>query len=384
MMDQCVAASGQVLEQAIRRREVMQLFRDPNYLPDAAGITTIRTVMQGYGPAIAELRKLRHCRAGRFEIIAAENPLETYLPQYYDTGRAISVLQTAMVDSMLSGDDVAAVDDLLAMLNVGRIIGDEPSIIALRARMDHDSAAVESLEYLLGCGRTSAGQLEQISQAVDRSAADPVAKWGFRGERAVTFAAMDYFSRHPFAVARDINPGAGWNGWLCFAPANVVKLQAVALRNQTEAIAVLDKPTWNWIEDMKEIETKCNPAQGSLWVNFLSLSQPATQEVSRQARLRLATLALAIERYRLAHGRWPAGPEELVADGKLPAWPVDPFDGKPLRWKPVDFGILLYSIGPGGVDEFGKYDPSLRGGTSSNITFRLYNPDQRRRPAPSP
>jgi len=56
--------------------------------------------------------------------------------------------------------------------------------------------------------------------------------------------------------------------------------------------------------------------------------------------LRQAAVAVAAERYRLAHGKLPASLDDLVGPW-LEAVPEDPFDGTPLRYVPLDTGYVV-------------------------------------------
>jgi hypothetical protein len=82
-------------------------------------------------------------------------------------------------------------------------------------------------------------------------------------------------------------------------------------------------------------------------------------EVGRE----LTTSALALKRYQLRHGQYPAELGALTPDF-LPAIPRDPADGKPLRYqlKP-DGTFLLYSIGEDGVDNGGDASPATKSET---------------------
>ena len=71
-----------------------------------------------------------------------------------------------------------------------------------------------------------------------------------------------------------------------------------------------------------------------------------------EARFRIVDTALAVERYRLEHGRLPTQLEELVPT-YLTAVPVDPVDGQPLRYRHEDEGFVLYSIGRNLIDDGG-------------------------------
>lgn len=58
----------------------------------------------------------------------------------------------------------------------------------------------------------------------------------------------------------------------------------------------------------------------------------------------LENLALAASAYKASHGEYPARLEELVP-AYIKRTPTDPFDGKPLKMKPVEGGICLFSTG---------------------------------------
>ncbi|UCE46244.1 MAG: hypothetical protein JSW47_11535, partial [Phycisphaerales bacterium] len=67
--------------------------------------------------------------------------------------------------------------------------------------------------------------------------------------------------------------------------------------------------------------------------------------------------ALAIQRYRLATARLPGRLADLVP-AYLDAVPRDPFDGNELRYKKLDPGFVVYSIGDDLSDDGGKEKPS--------------------------
>ena len=70
------------------------------------------------------------------------------------------------------------------------------------------------------------------------------------------------------------------------------------------------------------------------------------------ARLRAMRAAMAVERFRLAHGKLPEKLDELVPDF-LPEVPSDPFDDKPLRYVRREKGYVIYSVGENEKDEGG-------------------------------
>ena len=89
--------------------------------------------------------------------------------------------------------------------------------------------------------------------------------------------------------------------------------------------------------------------------------------------IRLATTALAVERFRLANGKLPENLNELVPQF-LSAVPADPFDGKPLRYHPLTKGYVVYSVGQDGHDDGGREKPANWNSadkTTYDITFTV-------------
>ena len=84
-----------------------------------------------------------------------------------------------------------------------------------------------------------------------------------------------------------------------------------------------------------------------------------------EAARRVVVAAIALKRFQVKHGKWPQTLGELTPEF-FAAVPVDPFDGKPLRYHPnADGTFLLYCVGEDGVDDGG--DPNLPVGISSTL-----------------
>ena len=86
------------------------------------------------------------------------------------------------------------------------------------------------------------------------------------------------------------------------------------------------------------------------------LAQAAAHETLRE----LVVAALALERFRLRHGRWPERLEELVPDfAASPPW--DYAAGAPLRYRVLqEDGFLLYGVGGDGIDDGGQGDSASK------------------------
>jgi hypothetical protein len=91
---------------------------------------------------------------------------------------------------------------------------------------------------------------------------------------------------------------------------------------------------------------------------FVDILQPALEQAilstDRINASHDATIAvIALYHYRLAHGVFPQSLAELVPEF-LPRLPLDPMDGRPLRYRMTSDGPLLYSISADGVDDGGQ------------------------------
>jgi hypothetical protein len=93
-----------------------------------------------------------------------------------------------------------------------------------------------------------------------------------------------------------------------------------------------------------------------------------------QASVNSLRAALACERYRLSQGKWPSSLDALVPV-YLPAIPVDPFSGKPLLYRLLPDGVVIYSVGANGVDDQG--DVLETSGSPKDRGTRFFNPELR-------
>lgn len=103
-------------------------------------------------------------------------------------------------------------------------------------------------------------------------------------------------------------------------------------------------------------EDNCEFFQGHLWAF---------------ARLRCARAALAVERYRLAHGALPETLDDLVPE-YLKGVPLDPFAKAPLKYLRKDGGYSVYSVGrdrkdDGGIDVFEAYKRKMKPGSGDHV-----------------
>lgn len=97
-------------------------------------------------------------------------------------------------------------------------------------------------------------------------------------------------------------------------------------------------------------------------------------QANAQASIRSAIVAVACERFRLKNNQWPKSLDELVLQ-YLDQVPLDPYSGKPLLFKLLPDGAVVYSVGYDLNDDGGEVLPLGRGGRDRGV--RLYDPQHR-------
>jgi hypothetical protein len=83
--------------------------------------------------------------------------------------------------------------------------------------------------------------------------------------------------------------------------------------------------------------------------------QVLSKDIKVLTQLRVLEAALAIERYRLKNQKMPEDLKELVPQFVAVA-PKDPYTGNMLRFKKMEIGYMVWSVGPNGNDEAGRSD----------------------------
>jgi hypothetical protein len=112
--------------------------------------------------------------------------------------------------------------------------------------------------------------------------------------------------------------------------------------------------------------------------------------VRAQQRMECGIAAIGVERFRLKSGRWPDSLGEVLAAKFLDQVPTDYVDSKPLRYRKVNDGVVIYSVGDtyvpnkyaGDALDVGKeaelpfYDDYV----NRRVEFRLWDEQYRRQP----
>jgi hypothetical protein len=284
-----------------------------------------------------------------------------------------------------------AIESCHAILSCGRGLGDEPLLISQLVRMAQVGLAKTATERTLGLGEPTAG-LAELQAAFAEELPVPRITYGLRGERAMMFLLVQNIDDGLIPaqdVAAAVNgsppgtPGALHVRYGLIAYRKHLPGQKAAMIDLYNRMIEADKLTGP--ERADAINRIALPPRNfeNILVYLLFPACEKVMEADTRTRAHCATsvAALACERYRRLYGHWP----ETLADiprTVLPKVPEDPFTGRPLLYRRTADGVVVYAVGPNGVDDGGiTFDPA--GKAATDVGFRLFEP-QHRRQAPPP
>jgi hypothetical protein len=212
------------------------------------------------------------------------------------------------VDSAIAATEYTA--------RTGMALKSEPLIISQFVRLACYGIALNDVERLLSRRRLSPAQLDRLTTFLQE----------LRTPGGMRLALIDYRVSDLYIVndAWERVPGAGLIGI-----GQSAKMQVLTECDRLLSLGDPDKPEVLRESDMSYVAGKA-----------------ATRFAAFEARRRAAITALAVERYRIQHdGKLPQQLSDITPE-LLAEIPSDPFDGKPLRFKKLPVGFVVYSVGP--------------------------------------
>jgi hypothetical protein len=367
---------------------LQQVLRDlrPNEALTPAELAEMREEMARADAAIVEARKLADKPRGRFPIAYTRDYVSTVFPLIQDARGVAYLLSLDALHRAQSGDRDGALVSCRAIVNNARAIGDEPNMIAMLVRMAIRAIAAGHTERALAQGEADPALMAALQKAMEEEAEAPLFLIGLRGERAGNDCFVKSIQDGSTSVraARGMLTGPGQSAplvgeeSLLYLPGAVTTSRAVLLERMNKVIEISKLPFAEQAAPLAELKESLR--HEPLLVREV---MPATEKIGlagrrTQALLLCAAAGLAAEQYRREHGRWPDGLADLK--GKfLRDVPTDPFDGKPLRYRPDAEGVIVYSVGQEGKDHGGDRATLNTYKQGTNIGFRLWDKEKRGR-----
>jgi hypothetical protein len=341
---------------------------------------------------LADARALADRPRGRFPEWRIEVP--RWAPQ--SRPQLESVLLLIYLDAAIrieEGDFNGAAVDVKGIVNAGRALGDEPMLAVQIARARAILSATAMLERLLARGEVAGPVLADLQKLFEDEARHPVALICYRGDRAAVEKLFGDVYRGRAGVAALFESPRSSPPAMIYSWRNVRENQTELLAQATRLVEIARGPA----EQQGPALKKCRDDFDQEWndsglikriytypfhENFMMSAYTGSAHARHHTAANLAVLALASERFRLEHGRWPKSGAELVPT-YIEAIPYDPHTGGPLHWRQTDKRLLFYSAGLDGLDGGGERTRNDRLGLGKDVGFELEDPRDRGRPAGS-
>jgi ABC-type transport system involved in multi-copper enzyme maturation permease subunit len=345
-------------------------------------INDLTELFKRYEPILVLARRLADMPHGRAPITWNADGLFILLVDTQNARTAANVLWYDTLFQAQKGNADGALISCRGIINTARSIGDEPFIISMLVRTGVLGLGIGSVERTLAQGEPGEGAMRALQQLLEEEEKEPLFLIGLRGERANWDHVLEHFEKGKAKIKEARNLWGGPNEVVLMS-GSLKGQRAAFLKLMNEYIEAAKLP-----EERQDAEFKRIDLTLTQQPSMVKMVVPATTRLlssfrRSQALLHTAIVALAVERFRREHGRWPDTVAELVP-GKLQHVYIDPYDGKPLRYRRNSDGVVIYSVGPDLVDNGGKMDRTNRMLSGTDVGIQLWDPTKRRQPPAPP
>jgi len=291
------------------------------------------------------------------------NTLLPHLSKIRECARALAA--DAVVNAR-KGDMDAAMADVQASLRLRRLIDNDPILISKLVAIAVDSISYNTLEAVMSTGRPSRESVKNLlDDLADREDRNRMTL-PLLGEAAGAFSIFNDARKDPRLIATlnssSPSPYTDSNsvvGFFVKTGARIVWIwPADEYYYLQENRALRERSRLPMSEALKAPRAPSPSANAPIAFSVVTkmlippLGRMFTQEAACDAQARMARTALALYLYRADSGSYPPTLDDL-SPKYLPSVQLDPFDGKPLRYKPSNNGFLIYSIGEDQRDNTG-------------------------------
>lgn len=285
------------------------------------------------------------------------------LPHLAGIRGAVQLLTAEALVRASEGDGEKATQALLAAGRVADSVVDEPLHISFLVRVAAWHMVCARLERVVGLTELTDDQLARLERLVADAERPPGLFRGLVGERVWGISIFPDHRQAQGTTRSGFNPSPSMRSESFRATVFNGLYRATGLLQRDKgyyldslgrqiAAAELPYPARFAASEQAAASLTKSPSRFYMFSRMLlpALARMHGLDAEHAARLRAATMALAVERFRRAHGNALPGDLAALTPTYLAAVPVDPFDGKPLRFARHGASYAVYSIGSGGKD----------------------------------
>jgi hypothetical protein len=290
------------------------------------------------------------------------------------------LLEREAIVNATKGRTGPAIQSVLDGLRLARSLESEPTLISQMRRLKTIANAMAGFDVVANSGTFSESDLARLQTAFEEAEnADAAAMArGYAGDRCATVDMFVMSTREAAMCLRTVGIETRASGVAAYRRSSTNLADLAFCLDQFSNIVAMAKMPFpdclnavdRWAAQLDDPRSKGYLVSSS--AHFINSAKQLGNEAGILAELRTARVAMAIERYRLAHNTLPANLNALVPK-YLSAVPVDPFDGKPLRYKKgTPKGYAVYSVGFDRQDDNGtKLTAKTPRGAKYDVVFAM-------------
>ena len=300
-----------------------------------------------------------------------------HLPKLKECGRMLQF------QSCLAEDSAKATEAIQSLLVLARSLETDPCLISQLVRIALINMATLALEHELNENILPKLQLTQLAAAFSALEKTDLMTKALIADRAMyipyfrmNFAEMQRFGESDTNDEWTIPPKS--TQWTFLGATGFFERDLLFyLRAMETSISLASlSPPKSLL--MTNVAARTSAKAKSGFYIFSGMFLPALGKVSVKeaysfALIRLTQIALALEQFREKNGELPETLNSLSPLFQM-SIPEDPFDGKPLRYKRLEKGYVIYSVGSDAQDNSGLEKPSSQkpsDQTAYDITFTV-------------
>jgi len=327
-----------------------------------------------YDPVVAELRAASQLPASRYPLTYDnESPAMILLPHLAPLKQCARALSLRSVAELQNGQPDMARDDIRLGLQLADKLRTEPFLISHLVRIAMVQIMLQPVWEGLAQRQWSDEQLTALEAELEKVGCFGAYQLSVRGEMACQNGEMERLRRHPerladlqgFSVGDGNNneprlPG-GWVarlipcGWFYQNQYRTAKTMATYYQPVVDVVHGTFSPDLARRGDAAVAAEVKSPSPFNMLERMVlpTLGNATKKFAYGQASADQARTAIALERYRLAHGEFP-GALDALAPQFIAQLPHDVIGGQSLKYRrEADGRFVLYSIGWNGADDGG-------------------------------
>jgi len=279
-------------------------------------------------------------------------------------------------------DAEAGIAAITNAARLGQLLANEPLLISQLTRLGCLHQAIEGTQYLLSRRALTEPHLARLETVFRSLQLTGSLRFLFTSERASALNVYTLSARELASVAdtgeESVPPQTYAAGIQVLTAIGLVGAdKRLMLETFDKALALADEDTpealrrYEALFDETAAKSRRFPPKMFSSLLLSAYRNVPTRFAAFEARRRALLAALAVERHRQSNDS--ALPEKLSQLQRQPlsVVPLDPFDGQPLRYRKLESGYVIYSIGSDRSDDGGQDRAGNRQAKGRDETFRV-------------